>query len=94
MANQRTDINERLTFLNASVPSGVMLTQKQIADFCGCSRENIQQIEKAGLKKLRRPEIRAMLTHQIDSDGIHAERSKQKLLKRCSSREISAGGWH
>tara|TARA_R110002020_G_scaffold317527_2_gene533173 strand:- start:204 stop:503 length:300 start_codon:yes stop_codon:yes gene_type:complete len=42
-----------LSILARSVPPGVKMSCREIADFCGISKQRIHQIEQEALKKLR-----------------------------------------
>lgn len=51
MGNKNADIG--LSVLLAVRMPGETLTQREIADICGCSRTTIFNIEKSALKKIR-----------------------------------------
>lgn len=53
MKKRRSNIELGLAVIAALRPAGVVLTQRDIAEICGCSFQRIQQIEWRALEKLR-----------------------------------------
>jgi DNA-directed RNA polymerase sigma subunit (sigma70/sigma32) len=46
-------IEAGLHLLSLYMPHGLVLTQEEIAFVCGCSMQNIQQIERRAMQKLK-----------------------------------------
>ena len=57
-------IDAGLFLLELATPPGVERSQKEIAEVCGCSMQNIQRIEYIALRKLRA---------ELEKRGITAE---------------------
>jgi DNA-directed RNA polymerase sigma subunit (sigma70/sigma32) len=58
---QDGSIDAGLHLLAALTPRGVERTQAEIAFVCGCSMQNIQQIERRALRKIRAALIKKKL---------------------------------
>lgn len=51
-----------LAIMQLTIPPGAKLKQGEIAAFCGCTRQRIQQIEAEALKKMHRAARESGLT--------------------------------
>lgn len=57
---RKADIDIGLAVLCAVTPPGVTLSQGEIADVCGCTRNRIYEIERDAVRKLKSaPKLRA-----------------------------------
>ena len=77
-SNPEMDIDLGLAVLEALLPSGVSLTQGDIAEVCGCSRSMIYLIELNALKKIR--------VHLMREKNATEREALHEMLELCARR--------
>jgi SpoU rRNA methylase family enzyme len=76
MGKRDPQVDLGLAISGATLPPGKTRTITEIAAFCGCSKQNIEQLENKALKKLRhkvlfRPDLRDALAEFLSPGVCH-----------------------